>query len=280
MGLTRKLPDGYVAPSEWPEFKNIITIPSFLYPKKIGHGRDMAWCLWPFSFETYHSDTEPVFESSAPFSMPFRIVMWHRETYTHQKPKGWVAFRKRPESLIGFTDIQGVNEYDTLWSEGARRDKKTFFTKYSSAFSIEKAGCGEFEKAYLMGTIRPILKHILVQSEVKLHAKKNPEQTTFWVARRRSDKKIMAGMAILDSPTNKASYYLAGFYLKESRKIPLMTSIVDTWFNTSQKKGIRFMHFGVFYQPGDPASWKGYSNFKAKFGVQYVARPPVLFKWI
>ncbi len=280
MNTDTPLPDEYISPLYWPEFINTVSIPSFLHPTRIGDRADNAWRLWPVSVESYHSEGEPNLAASAPFSLPFRLVMWHRDTDTAPHPKGWVAFRSRPESVIGFSDITNLKEYTTRWSKGARRERALFQKRFSHAYSIERTTYPEFENAYLRGTIRPILKHILVKTIVKPHTQKNSEHVTLWVARRRADTKIVAGIATLDSPTGNGSYYLAGFYLREVSKIPLMTALIDNWFTVSQQKGLRFMHFGLFYQPGDPRAWKGYSNFKAKFGVQYASRPPTLYKWI
>lgn len=271
------LPDGYISPMDWPEFINIATVPSFLKPKRLNTLSDSAWRLWPFSVESYHSDTEPDLSAPAPFPMPFRIVMWQRKSYATARPKGWVALRRRPECITGFLHITGRTQYDEHWSDSARRDKKLFRTRYAQDYRIETASYREFADAYVRGTIKPILKQLLLRGTLEPHVEKNPEQTTLWVARRNADNKIVAGLASLDSPTSSASYYLAGFYLKEVKMVPLMTALVDTWCSTSQRKGMRFLHFGLFYQRGDPRSWKGYSNFKAKFGIQYVARPPVLY---
>lgn len=271
------LPDGYVSPIDWPEFANVVTIPSFLRPMRLNTLSDRAWRLWPVSVESYHSDTEPDLTKPSPYTMPLKVVMWQRKSYATQRPKGWIALRHRPECITGFSDITGRTQYDEHWSENARRDKKQFLTRYARDYRIETVAYQEFAEAYVRGTIKPVIKQALLHGILKPHIKNNPERTTLWVARRNSDNKILAGLAALDSPTCSASYFIAGFYLRASRQVPLMTALVDTWFRTSQSKDIRFLHFGLFYQPGDPRAWKGYSNFKAKFGIQYVARPPVLY---
>lgn len=270
------LPDGYVSPIDWPECIRAASLPSFLKPIRLNKPSDYAWRLWPVSVESYHSDTEPDLGTPPPFSMPLRIVLWQRKSFATRRPKGWVALRRRPECITGFCDITGHAQYDKLWSESARRGKKLFLT-HAHDYRIETVTYQEFAEAYVRGTITPILRQFLLRGILQPHVQKNPDETTLWVARRIADSKILAGFATLDSPTNSASYYLAGFYLAEGKRVPLMTALVDTWFRESQKKGFRFLHFGLFYQPGDPRSWKGYSRFKAKFGVQYVARPPVLY---
>jgi len=279
MDSVQKLPDGYVAPSEWPEFINTISIPPFLNPKRLGGVRDIAWRVWPLSIEAYHSEEEPVPITPPPYNLPFRMIMWHRP-HDGPKPNGWVQFRKRPDSLIGFADITNSTSYEELWTANARRDRKLWLTRHSSAYTIETIPYSEFKAAYLQGTIEPVMKRLLLQSTVFEHTRTNSTKLSLWGARRKSDGKIVAGMAALDSPSSQGSYNLAAFYLKEARKDLVMTGVVDHWFKESQKKGIRFLQFGSFYQPGDPKSWKGFSNFKAKFGIHYVTRPPTLYKWI
>lgn len=279
MDLMQKLPDGYVAPSEWPEFINTISIPTFLSPKRIGGVRDVAWRVWPLSIEAYHSEKEPVPVNPPPYRLPFRMIMWHRPHDT-PKPTGWLQFRNRPDSLTGFTDITNHKNYEKIWAANARRDRKIWIDRHSNSYSIEIVPYQEFKAAYLNATIDPIMKRLLLQSTVYEHTKSNPTKLSLWGVRRKEDGSVVAGMATLDSPTCKGSYNLASFYLYKVRKDLVMTGLVDHWFAESQKKGLRFLQFGSFYQPGDPKSWIGFSNFKSKFGIQYVTRPPTLYKWV
>ena len=95
------------------------------------------------------------------------------------------------------------------------------------------------------------------------------------------DKKyneILAGIAVLNSPTCKSSYYSAGFFMAGTEKLPLMTGLMDHWFQTSQSRGFRVVQFGNFWVPGNPSSWKGFSDFKAKFGAKIIVYQPLLFR--
>ncbi len=87
-------------------------------------------------------------------------------------------------------------------------------------------------------------------------------------------------MATLTSPACRGSYYISGFIVKDAEHDPVMVGLMDNWFKTSLEKNIAFLHFGGFWAPGNPQNWKGYSQFKAKFGLSYIAFPPTLFRFL
>jgi hypothetical protein len=44
--------------------------------------------------------------------------------------------------------------------------------------------------------------------------------------------------------------------------------------------GLRVLDFGVFWAPGDPKSWMGFSQFKAQFNIHFIRYPLALARWV
>jgi hypothetical protein len=92
-------------------------------------------------------------------------------------------------------------------------------------------------------------------------------------------REVVAAMAFIDSATHKGSHYVCGFIQPAFAHVPAMVALVDHWHKDALVRGIRFLHFGRFWQKGDPEEWKGFSQFKSKFGLYYISYPPALWRF-
>jgi hypothetical protein len=270
------LPEGYAPTEWWPEFDLPSTIPRFLHPERIGPPVGVRWGAWPYLFERFVSDTEPLPTPLTSKHFAIRIIEWQRLT-RDERPSGWMQFSKRAAHRMGFAELS--ERYWEQWDRRARWDRKQWLGKMCDVtHTIENVPFSEFKNAYREGTLRGWVRHAML-SDLTMRTRSKSGNIRFTVAREKKTRNIVAGMAIIDSPTFRASCYHAGFVGKNAGRYP-MTGLMDRWFEDSLASGFRFVHFGGFWQPGESKSRKGFSDFKGKFGVQYVDYPPMLYKFL
>jgi hypothetical protein len=275
------LPEGFIPYQQWPEYNAIASISKFFRLKSVGVrpiGTQLT--VWPLCFEEYMGDIEPDLSCwNSSKQALVRIIIWRR-VMRKDIPRGWHLFSRKPDRTVGFTQIHPNEAYFIRWSKVARYDRRQWLTRYlNNTYVIENVSLEEFEEAYKKSTLGHLTRHDMSNS-LRLKFQKDPTHITLWAARRTSDRKILAGIAIISSPTYHASFYYIGFFRREINKDPVMTGLVDHWFQWAQKKEIMFLHFGSFWQVGDPESWKGFSKFKEKFRPQYIVHPSSLHRFI
>lgn len=234
------------------------------------HG--FRWQHGPFWFEAYASDAEPVVDPSG----PRRLVIWQPLTRL-DKPKGWRrSWGQMNARRTGYAMITDPERYWENWSDHAKRHRKQWLQK--PVYSMEETGLEEFIEVYervkRFFSLRMLFVD-LVRQKVEAHG----DRVRFLIARDPVSRRIIAGLAVLDIPEAKQSIHLISFLDPIGHKTSVGFAIIDYWFQTSLKKGLRFLDFDLFYDPGDPKSWKGFSAFKSQFGTRFVRYPYPLIRW-
>jgi hypothetical protein len=248
-----------------------------MHPQLVGtQPRGVRWGVWPLTFEEYVSDLEPDLGLSRATGNPRnRLVQWHRLT-RNEVPPGWHAFSTRPSKLEGFAELTDLN-YTRLWNKTARYDQRAWHERFAQKkYTITTAEYTEFAAAYAQSLVA---KKAGFESLDSVARRLGPPMH-LWVARLTADGSIAAGMAVLDSPGVRSSYYTCGFVLPCIGNDPVMTGLIDHWFTASLKKDMRYLHTGAFWMPGEPKSWQGFSRFKAKFGMHYIYYQPLLVRFV
>lgn len=275
-----QLPDGYVPREQWPEYDLASDAPNFLGPRLVGKKpKGMYRRLWPIVVEEYISNDEPVLEDSDPQGIALnRMLIWQRPTRS-DVPKGWWTMSKETTRLDGFAHLKEA-DYWKGWSESARRYRRKWFAEHSNTtHTIELVSYGEFEAAYKKSSVWKVVKRVLLDIIKRKLSSPAAPHVELWGARSVHSGNVVAGMATLTSPSCKGSYYISGFITPEGEADPVMIGLMDNWFSLSLSRGIAFLHFGGFWIPGNPKNWKGFSIFKQKFGLSYIAWQPALFRF-
>ncbi len=277
--ITPALPQGCIPYEQWPEFKLEALPQPFCSPEAVGHSpKGVRWSFWPLTFEEYVSDQEPDLSASDPHGTArYRFIMWQRITHT-DRPKGWWRLSRTPSRIEGFAHIYpGV--YWRHWSKDARQKRKKWLTEIlNKTYTTRTATFAEFEEAYKKSTVARSTLRESIKIAQQMEAV-SPGAVTYKVAERMSDGVIKAGFAYIDSDHTQSSYYTVGFYHKDTQNVPLMVGLIDTWYRDKQTQGYRFLHMGQFWFPAKPRAWKGFSTFKAKFGLFYISYPPRLWRF-
>lgn len=282
-------PSGFVLYTQWPEYVADPDIPDFLTPTFVGRlGRGVRRGVWPLYVESYAGDEEPVdaeFERIPKASA--RIVSWQRFRRT-DIPRGWYSSTLL-DALVGskyryaegYARLEANDGHFQRWDPAERTRRRRWLRDLrGKCYEVTLASVGEFWNAYRGSSTWPKIDRmyaILLKRKLERDAGKDIDKL---VVRRKDTGEIVAGLAALNSPLHTASYYIVGFLCEAGKKDNAMTALMTEWFTRSYERGYSNVQLGKFWDVGSPEEWKGFSNFKAKFGVEYIHLPPLLYRFI
>ena len=121
----------------------------------------------------------------------------------------------------------------------------------------------EFSKAYhASGYLDLFLRYGFIKV-IKDHLRVHPEDVSilfFW-----HQGTLLGGTVFVDYPDVQQSHYLISFLTEEGKTAKAGYAYIYWWYQDMLKKGLQWADFGIVWAPGDPISWKGYSQFKKRF---------------
>ena len=231
--------------------------------------------IGPVNFEIYVGDTEPKISSGG----PLRRILWQPITRT-DRPAGWGrSWLDSRIKMTGFAEIAATGPYDLNWTEHAKRHAKRWRRERGSVWEMVTPSLDEFIVAYKKAKKDPTLKLLFV-SQLKTAVQAHGSRVRlFGIRRAGTNRPIEAGFACIDVPEAASSLHLISFINQSLRKSPVGVGLMDEWFVTSKPLGIKFLDFGVFWAPGDPMAWQGFSQFKAQFDIHFICYPLELARW-
>lgn len=235
--------------------------------------KGVAWHYGPVRFERYVGDQEPAYDNEG----LLRLVTWQRVN-RNEIPTGWRATSiVMPTSRTGFANVDGDPEYYKRWSSHAQRHRKQWL-KEQTEWEIVPITVDEYIAAYKRSKQDAFLKFLfsnLLRDKVRGHG----ENVHIVGARRKgAHSPTEAGFAFVDVPETKQSIHLMSFHTQDAKEHSVGTGLMDYWFLQAPLAGTRFLEFGTFWTPGEPNSWKGFSKFKAQFGLQFTDYPSPLVR--
>lgn len=263
------MPQRFKIYEEWPEYDLAADIAPLFHPRRIeARSRGVHWNFGPLHFEYHVGDNEPAISSG-----PLRLITWQRITRTALPPRWHALWRSL--RCIGYVPLQKDVDYTVSWSESARRYLKKW-REASLAYEIAEVSYPEFEMAYRKSQVGKKLG-LMMLSMVRSRLG-SALSIRLIAARYRATGELEAGIAVMESPSSGVSYYHSGFYCETGGRDHAMAGLFDAWFAGSSRRGINYLHLGRFWKPGNPRSWKGFSEFKAKFGPTYITQPPTAWR--
>jgi hypothetical protein len=223
--------------------------------------------LGPLVFDRYMGDEEPVLEPGG----PLRLVMW-QPIRLLTAPAGWKESRLvERKNTTGIADVQPTGDYMKDWTSHAKRHTKAW-RKERDNWIIEPINYDQFEIAYKKAKIDPILK-LAFKSLLRQKIKSHGGLMHIVGARRAHSTVYEAGFAYLHIPEVQQMYHTISFIAPSAKDTEVGYGLMDYWFEHAQRIGVTKLDFGVFWTPGDPPSWKGFSRFKSQFGVKIIYYP-------
>lgn len=283
--LAKELPKNFTPPEMWPEYGHIVD-PAPICKREAISGDPMGirWSLWPLTFEEYVGDTVPdVVRASAGTLAYNRLAVWYRVRNSGSvAPTGWRQWSQQTYRIDGYQLLSAHEDITARWNKNARRELRLWQERHrGTTHAVVELSWKKYDEAYKKSLISKR------QGNDRLHALerrlKLPEvaaHTTLWGVVDRHSGAVVAGSAIIYSPTYQSSTHFAPFILKEARPIFAATALIHHWFAESLRRGMPNIITTNFWHRGKPKSWKGFSEFKSHFGFTYVKYPPTLYRFV
>lgn len=274
-------PQDFAPPEMWEEYVAVTDPVDICAREEVGAApAGVRWSLWPFTFEEYYGDREPNVDAARGGALArTRLVQWKR-LVRHDAPPGWWQPRSSTWRLDGALALDG-SDYRTRWDKEARHDLR-FFEQHQAAgrVRIQPVSIQEFDAAYRASlTAKRAGAYRLDELRKKLAHPRSRPHVELWGALD-AQGAITAGTAILYSPSRQSSMHFAPFIHAAARETFAATGLMDHWFAQTQRRGYRYAVTCEFWRPGLPKSWKGFSEFKSRFGFSLIQYPPVLYKLV
>ncbi len=225
------------------------------------NSKGVRFTFGPIAIESYTSFQEPVVE-------PWKGIRWIFWK-TLREIKVSVDWRRAPSIPIGNTyAVARVHEHFLNdWAANARR----LVIGRGQRLSWKEVSVAEFGKAYhASGYLDPFLRHGFVRV-IKDHWKVHP-QDVFILHFFTEEGELAGGTVFVDYPDIQQSHYLISFLTEKGRSVHAGYEFIYWWYQHMLAKGILWADFGIVWAPGDPGSWKGYSQFKKRFHPNYYSR--------
>lgn len=228
--------------------------------------------IGPIRTEIYFGDTEPILEPSA----QHRLVFWHPTTRT-QAPPAWKRMPLRSHRRkTGFHHLINDTPYWESWSSQAKRQRQAWHKQ--TTYTLVEPTLEAFVEAYKQQPKDAWLTAVFVDY-IHGYRRAHGDRLHFYAAQN-SEGKLIAGFVALDIPESNQSFHVTSFLLPEARNTPCGVAVVDAWFADSQRKGFSFLDFDSFWDTGDKKNWKGFTAFKAQFGVHFIRYPHPFVRFI
>lgn len=238
-----------------------------------GEATGVRQALGPGLVEFYRGDREPVLLSET----RGRLVFWYPTTRL-DRLKDWYRFPlQNDRRKTGFAVVEPGEFYWKSWSSQAQRHRADWFKQ--DRFVLVKPDFSEYAQAYARCHLdRDLVKSFTHSIERKMRS--HAGLVRLYGIRDRQTGALVAGLTTLDIPEIQQSMHVTSFLLDEARKTPSGVALIEAWFSEGQARGVRFFEFDGFWAPGDPVSWKGYSQFKAQFNIHFIVYPKPLMRFV
>lgn len=231
------------------------------------------WHHGPFHFEGYTSNEEPIIDTTG----PRRLVIW-QPINRLDKPEGWHrSWAQMNPYKTGYAVIEDAERFWKNWSEHAQRHRKRFLQ--DEKYGIEEVSYEKFRAAYARSDKLPSMKRLYLDLIERRH-RSNGELMHFFAAKEKGTGEIIAGLVVQDIPESHQSVHVIAFFLPKAAHTSVNVGLIDFWFRHAIVKGICFLDFDLFWAPGEPRAWKGFSRFKSQFGTHFIRYPNPLIRFV
>lgn len=267
-GARSALPPGYVPYRSCKEYilREASATPRFTLAGREGR-YGFGWSHGPLRFERFFADAEPPRDAGG----SLRVTIWQRLT-RRDAPPGWLPLTEDMGlRMTGFATLDGVPS-ERSWSAHARRHAAKWRKLVASGErEIVTMTIEEYLSAYAKADQDPIIKLAypgLIRTEARAHG-----GLLRFLGSRRPGGQVDAGFAFLHVPEARQSLHVSAFIKGDAKSDSAATGLIAAWFEECRRVGTQYLDFGFFWAPGDPRDWRGFSRFKAQFGVRLLRYP-------
>ncbi len=251
--------------------------PWYMFARRVGPEKEIVRVgLWPVCSEWHSSRKEPLKNAAGHRWPGMQIVYWNKFEDSPAE-KGWSRVTQSPRAKIGYVILEAEKAYYASWSPRMRTHRRNQWLKLlgEGVYSIETIDKASFVSAFSTSdSVRKFdARH---RRGYRKLLDTCTGDTEFYVMRRSEDGSIAAGRAVAYNVRHKTAEALV--YFHNFRKTDLHTAVGlwDHLYREASQKGIRYITFGESWMKGRPEAWKGFSDFKSKFGLRYFYLPSTL----
>lgn len=266
-------PEGYQNYRSVPAYvrRDVQTQPNFFVVESAGPV-GLHWHHGPLEFEGYFSDQEP----KVSVERKKKFVNWQPLSRL-DRPRGWWRpWMQMNARLTGFAEIKDPEKYWLTWSSHMQRHRERWLKQ--TALTIREVSCEAYLAAFAQAGQPARMKQLytrMLPQKLRAHG-----ELMHLFAALDATGAIVAGLAVIDVPEANLSIHFSAFYLPSAEKTSASVGLIDAWFRHGIEHRLRFLDFDLFYAPGDPRSWRGFSRFKSQFGTRFIRYPNPLVKWV
>ncbi|HEY6019875.1 MAG TPA: hypothetical protein VIY48_08195 [Candidatus Paceibacterota bacterium] len=207
-----------------------------------------------------------------------RVLYWDRISRT-DIPHGWRRER-RPWRVDGIRTLVAHEDYTQTWKKDAQRNVRLWRQQcLSGEYRIDYVPYSVFKEAYKRSIVYKKVETFYTDAfERRPH---HPDrETVACLVHHTPSNAYIAGTIMHFFNKRSASVRECSFMTDTTTRTLAPTGLMDIWHSEAQKRGIETLYFIYLWQPGDPKSWKAYSDFKERFGITRVAYPPRLKRFV
>jgi len=229
--------------------------------------------LGPIVLESYIQEPEPDLTPTK----QIRVVSW--QPYKGKVFSGWWRF----PSLLTIHYKRGVailnqETYWKDWSSHAKRHREKFLG--DDRYEIVEVDLETFSHAYHETKfLDPITRRMFIKV-LRYHLDRHPEDVHLCVVRQVADGRLVAGLATIDYADISQSDHVIAFIHPDVQKTSVGVGLIDDWYGRCLQNKLTFLQFGLLHRPGDPISWKGYTQFKRQFHLFEIQYPQPVWRII
>lgn len=196
-----------------------------------------------------------------------RFILW-RPVGATTIPKGWV--RSPIEvSVVRATGFMHIHpDYKKGWSKSARYLLSKLPERH---IRIEQVPYEVYARVLpSTGKFKSI--HDFMSRKARRFNRVYGEAMRWYLAYTKEGVAV-SGLGILYLPEHNYSFHVSGFTDRRFDEPEANVGLIDRWHQDLLALGMTYIDFGTLWRPGDPKSWKGFADFKKKFGVRLVYLP-------
>lgn len=226
----------------------------------------LRWHSPLFLVDGFYSDAMPQrFETR-----PARMAVWQPYTRTEKTIPGWYrSVARLGQRLHGITSLLKLGPYWQHWDAHAQRHRRQWLKQ--EGLVIQEESMQDFLEAYLCAPTK--FSQDIFLKMLHGRARCHGRYLRSWVMRDVKTGQAIAGLVALDAPEAKISLHVAAFTHPDGFHRSAGIGMIDYWFQDALEQGFYFLDFDLFWNPGDPVAWQGFSRFKGQFDIHYIRYP-------
>lgn len=235
------------------------------------HSLGLTWKYGPLRFARFLTDHEPTWNNTLPRP---HFLFWQRIAQETIPPSWKHSPIALHQSRIGISSIPQEGDPLLHISSHAKRHVQAW---KKQAWVIEPITLHEYWDVAFRSTLFPGHKkafNISLAEKIAAHGNR-----VCMVGARPADSVVYeAAFSFINVPEIHVSLHQTSCATTQGRAADAGTGLMAWWLEHLQQTHYRYADFGLFFTPGEPNGWKGFSRFKAQFCTSFHDFPPILVK--